>query len=216
MVGSVDTRRLQRELRKGIESIGRDLDDSLRRIVEALEDSGGGEPSRQLPERLREIREREDGSRELCLRILANRNGNTAEIRWTECAHTNLSLMEKTLEEISAMLGRIDEIQRQPSLPLAKDLPVMGRMANRMLRGSIRNLLHPDEGKTHRIIESEISLDQRKEAFVEKAVAFVRDHPDKVGSVIPYVLVSRHLEKIGDHASHMAEEVGYYLRGRLR
>jgi phosphate transport system protein len=60
-------------------------------------------------------------------------------------------------------------------------------------------------------MEEDSSLDEHKDDFAKRAITFMADHPDSSEPVIPCVLVSRHLERIGDHASHMAEEVVYYL-----
>jgi phosphate transport system protein len=84
--------------------------------------------------------------------------------------------------------------------------------ASRMLERSIRIALHPDAAGARKIMEEDSSLDRQKDDFAEKAISLVNDHPQNSQPVVPYVLVSRHLERIGDHASHIAEEVAYYLQ----
>jgi phosphate transport system protein len=116
--------------------------------------------------------------------------------------------------EIAAIARQLGKINDGPDLPIAEDLPEMGRMASRMLEQSIRITLHPDVDGARRIMEEDSCLDRHKDDFATKAICFVNDYPQKSRPVVPYVLVSRHLERIGDHASHIAEEVAYYLQGK--
>ena len=50
-----------------------------------------------------------------------------------------------------------------------------------------------------------------KQNFTEKAVLLMMEKPESLYPVVPYLHISRHLERIGDNASHIAEEVAYFL-----
>jgi phosphate transport system protein len=180
-------------------------------VLEALE-KRDVESAKKVLGQVEALHQREDALKELCLKILASTNGNTPETRWTGCAHRILSLVGDTSAEIAAVAKQVEEIKKCPELPLAKNLPEMGRMATQMLERSIQIALHPDAEDARRIMEEDSSLDLHKEDFIKKAIAFTADNPESAEPVVPYVLVSRHLERIGDHASHIAEEVAYYLR----
>jgi len=43
----------------------------------------------------------------------------------------------------------------------------------------------------------------------------IQDQPDKVGGIINMYLISRHLERIGDHTKNIAEEVIYLIEGEI-
>jgi phosphate transport system protein len=212
MSQSAEQQNLYRRLKKELRSIGENLSESMQQLIEALEHRDA-ESARNLLGQIQDLRQRQDSSIEICLQVLAQTNGNTPELRWTGCAHKVLSLMGKSSAEIAAIAKEIAEIEKGPDLPIARDLPEMGRMASQMLQQSIRTALHPDVENARSIMETDSSLDRHKEAFMKKATAFVTDNPTKSNPVAPYVLVSRHLERIGDHASHIAEEVAYYLQG---
>jgi phosphate transport system protein len=135
-------------------------------------------------------------------------------MRWTGCAHRILSLIGNISAEIAAIAKQVEKIGKGPEPPITEDLPEMGRMASQMVERSIQTALHPHAEDARRIMEEDSSLDRHKEAFIKKAIAFTADNPDSEEPVVPYVLVSRHLERIGDHASHIAEEVAYYLKAQ--
>jgi len=194
-----------------MDSVGDALGQSMKQVLQALERRDGMSAERILG-RLDDLRRKEDDLKEICLQILGGKNGNTPELRWTGCAHKILSLMSGVSAEIAAIVRQIGKINDGPDLPIAEDLPEMCRVASRMLERSIRIALHPDAEGARRIIEEDSSLDRHKDAFAKRAISLVNNHPQNSQPVIPYVLVSRHLERIGDHASHIAEEIAYYLQ----
>jgi phosphate transport system protein len=183
----------------------------MKQALEALEHRGKAK-TEKLSDRLNELQEREEALKELCLRILGGKNGNTPELRWAGCAHNILSLMSKISTEIAAIAQQLGKINEGPDLPIAEDLPEMARMASWMLEQSIRTALDPDADSARSVMEEDSSLDRCKDEFAKRAISLVNEFPETSQPVIPYVLVSRHLERIGDHASHIAEEVAYYLQ----
>ena len=211
MPNTEDHQGLYRQLKTEMDSVGRDLGQSMQQVLQALEQRNGTAAERILG-RLDDLRKKEDTLKDICLQVLGGKNGSTPELRWTGCAHKILSLMSGISTEIAAIAGQIGKINEGPDLPIAEDLPEMGRMASRMLERSIRIALHPDAEGARRIMEEDSSLDRHKEDFAKRAIALVNHHPENSQPVVPYVLVSRHLERIGDHASHIAEEVAYYLQ----
>ena len=211
MQNTEDHQGLYRQLKTEMDSIGRDLGQLMKQVLEALEQRNGASAERILS-RLDDLRRKEDGLKDICLQILGGENGSTPELRWTGCAHNILSLMSGISTEIAAIARQIGKINDGPDLRIAEDLPEMVCMASRMLERSIRIALHPDAAGARKIMEDDSSLDRHKDDFAEKAISLVNDHPQNSQPVVPYVLVSRHLERIGDHASHIAEEVAYYLQ----
>jgi phosphate transport system protein len=211
MQNTEDHQGLYRQLKTEMDSVGRDLGQLMKQVLEALEQRNGASAERILS-RLDDLRKKEDGLKDICLQILGGENGSTPELRWTGCAHNILSLMSGISTEIAAIARQIGKINDGPDLRIAEDLPEMVCMASRMLERSIRIALHPDAAGARKIMEDDSSLDRHKDDFAEKAISLVNDHPQNSQPVVPYVLVSRHLERIGDHASHIAEEVAYYLQ----
>ena len=211
MPNSETSQGLYARLKTEMHAVGRGLSHSMRKVLEALE-RRNGVSAEQLLGLLEDLQKNEDTLRDICIEILAGKSRNTPELRWTGCAHRILQLMSKTSAEIASIARQIGKINQGPDLPIAQDLPEMARMASEMLERSIQTALHPDPESARRVMEEDSSLDRHKEDFTNRAISLVNDHPENSQPVVPYVLVSRHLERIGDHASHIAEEVAYYLQ----
>jgi phosphate transport system protein len=213
MPNAENHRDLYQQLKTEMSAVGRDVNQSIQQALEALEKQDVGSAEKVLG-RIETLHQREEALKEICLKILASANGNTPEMRWTGCAHRILALIGNISAEIAAIAEQVEKIKKGPAPPIAKDLPEMGRMASQMLERSIQTALHPDAEDARRIMEEDSSLDKYKDDFAKKAIAITEDNPDRAEPVLPYVLVSRHLERIGDHASHIAEEVAYYLKAQ--
>jgi len=204
---------LQRQLKKEMGLIGKVLSRSLVQVLKAVEERDA-DLARELISGLQNLQGRENASRDVCVRILALTMGNTNELRWTNSAYKILSLMEKSSLEIEEIARQVEEIEKAPDLPFAKELPSMGAMASSMLRESIQAAISPDADDACRIIVTDSNLDRSKEAFKKKVAAFLSENPEAAQPVTPYLFISKHLERIGDHASHIAEEVAYFLQAQ--
>jgi len=202
---------LQRRLKNELSDLGKCLHLSLNQIIEALEKRDADLAETVIPQ-IEALQVREDSSREVCLRILAMALGNTGEMRWTRSAHKVLSYMEESSAEIAQLAQHVKQLNKNLDFPLASTLPSMGRKASWMLHNSILTMLHADTEKALEIMEQDSFLDRNKEVFLEKAFDFIAEHPDYVRPAVPYIVISKHLERIGDHASHIAEEVIYLLQ----
>jgi phosphate transport system protein len=58
-------------------------------------------------------------------------------------------------------------------------------------------------------------VDQIKSDAYDQIKKAIGEHPDKIGYLINLLLISRHLERLGDHATNIAEEVVYLVEGEI-
>jgi phosphate transport system protein len=58
-------------------------------------------------------------------------------------------------------------------------------------------------------------VDQKKREAYDRIKVALRDNPDKIGYLINLLLISRHLERLADHATNIAEEVIYLIEGEI-
>ncbi len=203
------------QLKEELGTIGKHLNELMRQVLKALENRDTQLAAEALP-LLQEFQNKEDASREICLQILAQTEGNIVDKEWVNCVHKVLVLMGQSSLEIFKIAQKVAALEANPELPLAKDLPVMGKIASQMLQQSIWIVLQPDVEKACQVMENDSSLDRYKNNFSEKAIAFMMENSEILYPVMPYLHISKHLEKIGDHASHIAEEVAYYLREQIQ
>ena len=91
----------------------------------------------------------------------------------------------------------------------------MAEKTEEMLRTSLDAVVNLDLDLAVKVIVSDDEVDAfEKEAYdvIKKAI---ETHPDRVGHLINLFLISRHLERIADHAQNIAEEVIYMIEGEI-
>ena len=64
-------------------------------------------------------------------------------------------------------------------------------------------------------IEEDDKVDKIKNDAYDRIKLAVSNHPDKLGELINLLLISRHLERIADHATNISEEVIYLIEGEI-
>jgi phosphate transport system protein len=104
-------------------------------------------------------------------------------------------------------------IQAAPLKPLV-DLPVMGEIAERMVRDSLEALVEKDCSVANRVLEEEKKVDAYRDQIFRVLLTYMMGDPGTIQRALALILISRNLERVGDHATNIAEEVIYLVEGR--
>lgn len=84
-----------------------------------------------------------------------------------------------------------------------------------MVRGSIDALIRMDVTAAHKVLLADDEIDALNRSMFEKARALLEQSPEVADDMIQFLSVSRHLERIGDHATNIAEDVIYMAQGQI-
>jgi phosphate transport system protein len=104
-------------------------------------------------------------------------------------------------------------IQSAPLKPLV-DLPVMGEIAEKMVRDSLEALVEKDCSVANRVLEEEKKVDAYRDQIFRVLLTYMMADPGTIQRALALILISRNLERVGDHATNIAEEVIYLVEGR--
>lgn len=102
----------------------------------------------------------------------------------------------------------------KPSLELLRDVDPMGQLAIGMVEGSLRALTRLDLDEALTVTRRDEALDGNFRAGLRRLATFIMEDPRTVGHVISSTFVLKSLERIGDHATNIAEHVIYLIRGK--
>jgi phosphate transport system protein len=93
-----------------------------------------------------------------------------------------------------------------PVKPLV-DLPRMAAIAQGMLRDALDSYVRHDVALARAVLERDDQLDDLKTQIFRELLTFMIEIPAKIGPALELILISRHLERIGDHATNVGEDV---------
>lgn len=104
-------------------------------------------------------------------------------------------------------------IQRPQVKPLI-DIPRMADLAGDMVRNSVRAFIEGDVELAQSVILSDDEVDNLRDQVIRELLTYMMSDPRSIEQALALILVARHLERIGDHATNIAEEVIYIVQGR--
>jgi phosphate transport system protein len=122
------------------------------------------------------------------------------------------------LERVGDLAVNIAEAARRYSLhpPVKKliDIPRMAVIAQTMLRDALDAFVRGDVQLAQRVLDEDDRLDDLKTQIFRELLTYMLQDPSTIEPALDLVLVSRHLERIGDHATNVAEDVIFIVSAR--
>ena len=94
------------------------------------------------------------------------------------------------------------------------DIPRMADIAQGMLRDALDAFVRRDTSLAQRVLDADDGLDALKTQVFRELLTFMLQAPQKIEPALDLILVSRHLERIGDHATNVAEDVIFMVSAR--
>ncbi|HSW39099.1 MAG TPA: phosphate signaling complex protein PhoU [Acidobacteriota bacterium] len=104
-------------------------------------------------------------------------------------------------------------LKSAPLKPLV-DLPVMGEIAEKMLKDSLDALVTKDCSLAETVLENEKKVDEHRDHIFRVLLTCMMTDPGTIERALALILISRNLERVGDHCTNIAEEVIYLVEGR--
>jgi phosphate transport system protein len=169
----------------------------------------------QIIKRDREINETEVDIEEECLKVLALHQPVAVDLRFIIAVIKINNELERIGDQAVNIAQRVQVIAKRPKPPFWFDYSEMGEKAQKMLRMSLDALVNLDVDLAYRVITMDDEVDQIKREAYDKIKQAIQDLPERVGYYINLLLISRHLERLADHATNIAEEVIYLVEGEI-
>ena len=122
------------------------------------------------------------------------------------------------LERIGDLVVNITEnaptIVKQPELKKLIDIPRMADIARQMVRDSLHAFVTGDVLTAQKVIATDDQVDALKEQIIRELLTYMLADPKAIERSLALILIARHLERIADHATNIAEDVIYVIQGR--
>ncbi len=188
-------------------------EDRVRRSVQALADRD--------PEAIEQVLKGDEPINVLhieidtrCFRLLALHQPMAADLRGIVAAVK----INTDLERVGDLSINIAEAARRYTLhaPVKKliDIPRMGEIAQAMLRDALDAYVRRDTTLAQAVLSADDELDALKTQVFRELLTYMLQDPNTIEPALDLILISRHLERIGDHATNIAEDVIFMVSAR--
>jgi phosphate transport system protein len=142
-----------------------------------------------------------------CFRLLALRQPMAVDLRSIVAAVK----INTDLERVGDLAINIAEAAKRyvthPPVKKLIDIPKMGDIAQTMLRDSLDAYVKRDTLLAHQVLHQDDQLDGLKTQVFRELLTYMLQDTATIEPALDLILISRHLERIGDHATNIAEDV---------
>jgi len=207
----------QRELekiKKRILSLGAMVEERVRVVIKALE-TRDGDAAKKIIISDHEIDEMEVEIEEECLKILALYQPVAIDLRFLTAVIKINNDLERIADEAVNIAERVQVIAKRQRLDVPFNHSMMAEKSEFMLKKSLDALVNMDVDIALRVCALDDEVDNMMNEAYDVVKHAIGEHPDRVSYLINLLLVSRHLERIADHATNIAEEVIYLVEGEI-
>ena len=210
-------KRLQKELeriKKRILALGTMVEERVRMAIKAIE-TWDSDLAGQIMRMDYEIDELEIEVEEECLKILALHQPVAVDLRFLIAVIKINNDLERIGDEAVNIANRVRNIAKRQRLQLSFDYSIMAEKAAAMFRMSLDSLVNMDIDLAFKVLTMDDEVDHMHREIYDKIKAIMSEKPDASGYLINLYTISRHLERLADHSTNIAEEVIYLIEGEI-
>jgi phosphate transport system protein len=173
--------------------------------------------ARQVIEDDKEIDRQEIDIEEECLKILALHQPVAIDLRYIVAVlkiNNDLERIGDLAQNISHNVTRIIEAPVNMRTRHSDLLPIYNNVRE-MLKNSLDAIVNLDADTAEKVLLADDEVDRLNREFMRKILDEVKKNPEKAYVLHRYINISRHLERIADHATNIVEDVIYLIKGEI-
>jgi len=152
---------------------------------------------------------------EECLKILALHQPVANDLRMIVAILKINSNLERISDQAVNISERTVDLARNPQVDCPLNLADMAHKVIIMLEKAIESLINADLELAQGVLELDDEVDSLHGHNYQLFKDYIRSHPETIDTVLSYLTVSRHLERVADLATNIAEDVIYLNEGTI-
>jgi len=203
------------KLQKRILSLAGDVEAFVEKTISALFNRDA-DLARQLMDGDSAIDAEENLIEEDCLKILALHQPVAIDLRRVATILKINSDLERMADLAGNIAERVNSLSRLESpVPIPAGLRTMADLASSMTRDALDAFVNLDASAAKRVCRMDDSLDRYNTEIILEVIEYMKKSPENVEPGLNLFSVVRQLERIGDHATNIAEDVVYLVEGSI-
>ena len=121
--------------------------------------------------------------------------------------------LERVGDQANNIVEHAKEMQAYPTVELPVDILHMGMLVSAMVRRALQSFIHEDASTAETVLALDEEVDRMNAEAYTALTKVVRSEPEKTPQALNAILICRNLERVGDHATNIAEDVIFWVRG---
>jgi phosphate transport system protein len=159
------------------------------------------------------INEAERAIDELAIDLLAMQQPMAVDLRFIVAVIKINGDLERVGDQAVNIAQRVAEVLDLPPAELPADVPLMAETASEMIRSALRAFVRGDAELAQSVLEMDNEVDRMKGDIEQAMLKEMQRSPDMIRQALDVLLIARNLERVADHATNIAEDVIFWVRG---
>ncbi|MCM8765474.1 MAG: phosphate signaling complex protein PhoU [Candidatus Omnitrophica bacterium] len=203
-----------KDLNRLILKMGSMVEEAIRKSVEALKKQDKN-LAREVIDFDKEVDDIELEVDERCIDLLAIRQPVAKDLRFITTAIRIATDLERIADLAVDIAQRAEELSDEPLVKPLIDIPKLTLLAQDMVRNALDSFVKRDIELARSVRNRDDEADSLRDLVQKELTEIVAKDGSKAKKSIPLLLVARHLERICDHATNIAEDVVYMVEGKV-
>ena len=152
---------------------------------------------------------------DMCLELLATQQPMAVDLRFITTGMRIGTDLERIGDLAVDIAQRAAELSQQPLLKPLIDIPKMAELAEKMVHRALDAFVKRDANLARTLWQDEEKADEYRDLIHDELLEIMSKDSQTTPRALPLILISRHLERIADHATNIAEDVVYMVEGKV-
>jgi phosphate transport system protein len=203
------------DLKKHLLKMGTLVETTIFESVESLKELNV-EKAKKIISEDKLIDELENAIDERCLDLLALMQPVALDLRFITMSMKISTDLERIADLAVDIAQRVMELSGKPMLKPLIDIPVLSTLAKRMSKDALDAFVNKDADLAEKVILLDSEADKLRNLVQKELVEeYMSKDLSTVSRAVPLLLIARHLERICDHATNIAEDVIYMVKAEV-
>ncbi len=204
-----------KELHKEILKMGVLAQEAIYKSIEALKNRDKGE-AQEIIGADNKIDELELAIDERCIDLIARYQPMAGDLRFITTGMKINAELERIADLAVDISQRVLELADKPLLKPLIDIPKLSTIAQNMVRDAIDSFVKKDADLAGKVVLSDSQADELRNRIQEELINdYLARDASTASRAVPLLLITRHLERICDHATNIAEDVVYMVKAKV-
>ncbi|MBU1726640.1 MAG: phosphate signaling complex protein PhoU [Candidatus Omnitrophica bacterium] len=153
---------------------------------------------------------------EHCIDLIARHQPMAGDLRFITTGMKINAELERIADLAVDIAQRVIEIADKPLLKPLVDIPKLSVVAQNMVRDAIDSFVKKDAELARKVVLSDSEADKLRNLVADELINdYMAKDPSSASRAVQLLLISRHLERICDHTTNIAEDVIYMVEGKV-
>ena len=150
---------------------------------------------------------------QLALDLLAMEQPMAVDLRFILAVIRINADLERVGDQAVNIANRVKDLGTLQSRNIPVDIPKLAQLSSAMVRKALQSFIEADPEMARSVLTLDDQVDEMNRNAYQSLTKYIQENPDCASHALNALVISRNLERVGDHATNIAEDVIFWVRG---